>query len=59
MLHKGCQGYLAYVVETRKEGTLVDEILVVSEFPNVFLDDIVGLSPDREVEFTIDLILGT
>ena len=59
MLHKGCQGYLAYVVETEKEGILVDEIPVVREFPDVFPDDIAGLPPDREVEFTIDLILGT
>ena len=58
MLRKGCQGYLAYVVET-EEGTLVDEIPVVREFPDVFLDDIVGLPPDREVEFTIDLIPRT
>ena len=29
MLRKGCQGYLAYVVETGKEGTMVDEIPVV------------------------------
>ena len=55
MLRKGCQGYLAYVVETGKEGTLVDEIPVVREFP----DDIAGLHSDREVEFTIDLIPGT
>ena len=55
MLCKGCQGYLAYVVETGNEGTLVDEILVVREFP----DDIAGLPPDREVDFTIDLIPGT
>ena len=33
MLRKGCQGYLDYVVDTGKEGTLVDEILVVREFP--------------------------
>ena len=59
MLRKGCQGYLAYVVETRKEGTLVDEIPVAREFPDVFPDDIAGLPLDREVEFTIDLILGT
>ena len=59
MLHKGCHGYLAYVVETGKEGTMVDEILVVREFPDVFLDDIAGLPPDREIEFTIDLIPGT
>ena len=59
MLRKGCQGYLAYVVEIEKEGTLVDEISVVREFPDVFPDDIAGLPPDREVEFTIDLIPGT
>ena len=55
MLRKGCQGYLAYVVEIGKEGTLVDEIPVVREFP----DDIARLPPEREVEFTIDLIPGT
>ena len=59
MLRKGCHGYLAYVVETGKEGTLVDEIPVVREFPYVFPNDIVGLPPEREVEFTINLITGT
>ena len=58
MLRKGCQGYLAYVVETGKEGTLVDEIPVVRDFLNVFPNDIARLPPDREVEFTIDLIPG-
>ena len=59
MQRKGFQGYLAYVVESEKEGILVDEIPVVREFPDVFPDDIVGLPPDREVAFTIDLIPGT
>ena len=59
MLRKGCQGYLAYVVETGKEGTLVDEIPVVREFPDVFPYDIAELPLDREVDFTIYLILGT
>ena len=58
MLRKGCQGYLGYVVETGKEGTLVNEIPVVREFPDVFPNDIAGLPPEREVEFTIDLIPG-
>ena len=59
MLRKCCQGYLAYVVETGKEGTILDEIRVVREFADVFLDDITRLPPEREVEFTIDLIPGT
>ena len=54
MLRKGCQCYLAYVVETEKEGTIVDEIPVFREFPDVFPDDIAGLPPDRVMEFTID-----
>ena len=49
MLRKGCQGYLAYVVETGKEGTLVDEIPVVREFPDEFSDDIAGLPPERKM----------
>ena len=59
MLRKGCQGYLDYAVEIGKEGTLVDKIPVVIEFPDVFPDDIAGLPLNREVEFTIDLITGT
>ena len=58
MLRKGCRGYMAYVVETGKEGTIMDEIPVVREFPNVFPNDIAGFPPDREVEFTIDQIPG-
>ena len=59
MLQKGCQGYLEFVVDRKQEGTRLEDIPIVKEFPNVFLDDISGLPPDREVEFTIDLIQGT
>ena len=59
MLRKGCQGYLAYVVEIGKEGTMVEEIPVVREFLDVFPYDIAGLPPKKEVEFTIDLIPRT
>ena len=38
---------------------MVDEIPIVREFPDVFPDDIAGLSSEREVEFTIDLIPRT
>jgi hypothetical protein len=35
------------------------QILVVCEFPDVFLDGLPGLPPDRDVEFRIELVLGT
>jgi hypothetical protein len=31
----------------------------VCEFPDVFLDELPGLSPDRDVEFGIELVPGT
>ena len=59
MLRKGCQGYLAFVVDRRQEGTRLEDIPIAKEFPDVFPDYISGLPPDREVEFTIDLIPRT
>ena len=59
MLRKGFQGYLAFVEDRRKEGTRLEDIPIVKEFPDVFKDDISGLPPDREIEFVIELITGT
>ncbi|GKA97452.1 hypothetical protein Tco_0825346, partial [Tanacetum coccineum] len=35
-----------------------EEIVVVRDFPEVFPDDLSGLSPVREIEFRIELIPG-
>ena len=37
----------------------LEEIPVVREFPDVFPEELPGMPPDREIEFTIDLIPGT
>ena len=58
LLRKGCQGFLAYVVSNESDLKLED-IPVVRDFPDVFLDDLPGLPPKNEVEFIIDLVLGT
>jgi hypothetical protein len=34
-------------------------IRVVRDFPDVFLEELPKMPPDREVEFIIDLLLGT
>ena len=59
MLRKGCQAYLAYVVNTKSEGPKIEDILIVCEFKDVFPEDLPGLPPDREIEFAIDVIPGT
>ena len=38
--------------------TFVEDVRVVRYFPDIFPDDLPGLPPNREVEFTIELIPG-
>jgi len=38
---------------------VIDKLQVVCEFLEVFPDEIPGVPPEREVEFSIDLISGT
>ena len=37
----------------------IEDIPVVQEFPDIFPEDLPGMPPDRELEFAIDLVLGT
>ncbi|KAI3734186.1 hypothetical protein L6452_13650 [Arctium lappa] len=57
-LIKGCVGFLAYVIDAKKEKKGLESVPVVSEFPEVFPEDLTTLPPDRQVEFRIDLVPG-
>ncbi|KAJ9538173.1 hypothetical protein OSB04_030906 [Centaurea solstitialis] len=48
--------YLAYVVDSRKK--TVANVPVVSEFLDVFPDDLPDISQERQVEFRIKLVPG-
>ncbi|CAL2277819.1 unnamed protein product [Prunus armeniaca] len=39
------------------DGETLEDIPVVWEFPDVFLEDLLGLPLEREIEFTIELVL--
>uniref|UniRef100_A0A2N9G9V6 CCHC-type domain-containing protein n=1 Tax=Fagus sylvatica TaxID=28930 RepID=A0A2N9G9V6_FAGSY len=58
LLRKGCQGYLAYVIDTKKSEVKLDDIPIVREFPDIFPKELSGLPPDREIELSIDLASG-
>ena len=47
------------VVEVREDDVRLEDISVVKEFPDVFSDDLPRLPPDREIDFQIELALGT
>ena len=38
---------------------LIEDIRVVSEYPDVFPDELPGMTPERDIEFPIDLLPGT
>ncbi|XP_074347164.1 uncharacterized protein LOC141685994 [Apium graveolens] len=58
MLTHGCEGYLAHVIDSSMEPPKLVDVNIVCEFPDVFPEDLDGLPPQREVEFSIDLLPG-
>ena len=58
MVRKGCEAYLAYVIDTVKQRPSVSDIPIVSDFPDVLPEELPGLPPHREIEFAIDIVSG-
>ncbi|KAJ9180916.1 hypothetical protein P3X46_009103, partial [Hevea brasiliensis] len=59
MMRKGCEAYLAHVVDTRQAKPNLSDIPTVRDFPDVFPEELPGLPPEREVEFAIETLPGT
>ena len=58
MVRKGCEAYLAYVSDTVKARPSVSDIPTVSDFPDVFPEELPRLPPHREIELAIDVVPG-
>ncbi|KAA0032479.1 DNA/RNA polymerases superfamily protein [Cucumis melo var. makuwa] len=58
LLRKVCIAFLAHVVEVQKEKLKPEDVPVMKEFLDVFLDNLSGLPSDREIEFNIELLPG-
>ncbi|KAI5683180.1 hypothetical protein M9H77_04408 [Catharanthus roseus] len=56
LLWKGCQGYLAYLLNKPKEEVELEIVPVMKEFIDVFYKELTTLPPDRELEFSIELV---
>ncbi|GJT54528.1 putative reverse transcriptase domain-containing protein [Tanacetum coccineum] len=57
-ISRGCQVFIAQIMEKKSDEKRLEDIPVVREFPEVFPEDLPGLPPVRQVEFQIDLIPG-
>ena len=58
IVQKGCEAYLAYVIDTKKAERSLSDIPTVSDYLDVFPKEFPGLPPQREIEFAIDVVLG-
>ncbi|GJW34452.1 putative reverse transcriptase domain-containing protein [Tanacetum coccineum] len=59
---KGCPIFLAHVTtkdsEDKSKEKRLEDVPIVRDFPKVFLKDLPGLPPTRQLEFRIDLVPG-
>ncbi|KAL7597894.1 hypothetical protein Lser_V15G22820 [Lactuca serriola] len=52
-LHKGCSGFFSYVMDTREKGkAAMDDVPVVREYPDDFLEDFLGIPPEGQERFS-------
>ncbi|XP_042444069.1 uncharacterized protein LOC122029195 [Zingiber officinale] len=60
LLSQGCQGYLLSMVKADTDALpRLSDVPIVREFSDVFSDELPGLPPKRQVEFTIEFVPGT
>ncbi|XP_052187885.1 uncharacterized protein LOC127798391 [Diospyros lotus] len=58
LLCQGARGYLSCVQEKGKEPLKIEEVRIIREFGDVFLNELPGLPPQREIEFAIEIVPG-
>ena len=57
-LRKRYDAYLAFVVDKSKKGKELKGVIIINEFEDVFLEELPGLPPKREIKFEIELLPG-
>ena len=58
MVRKGCEAYLAYVIDTKKAEPSLLYTPTICDYPDVFPKEFLGLPPQREIEFAINVVPG-
>ena len=58
LLRKGCEAFLALVLDSKRGQIKFENILVVKDFSDVFPKELPGIPPEREVDLSIDILPG-
>jgi hypothetical protein len=56
MMKKGYEAYLAYVMEIKEADIQLSNLFIMREFLDVFLDELPGVPPEKEVKVSIDVL---
>lgn len=56
---KGCEAYLACVIDTQEKERKLEDMSVVYKFPDVFRNNLPRPSPNKEIEFETNFLQGT
>ena len=59
LISKGCMYHLIRVKDSKVENLPLHSVPVVNEFPEVFPEDLLGIPPDREIDFGIYVLPNT
>ena len=58
MVRNGCEACLGYMIDTKKVEPSLSYIPTISDYSDVFSEELPGLPPQREIEFAIDVVPG-
>ena len=58
-LKKGCEAFLALMLDSKRGQVKLEDIPMMKEFPGVFPKELQGLPPERELHLSIDILPGT
>ena len=58
-LRKGCEAFLALILDSKREQVNLETIPMIREFPDVFPEELPGVPPEREVDLSIEVVQGT
>ncbi|WMV54653.1 hypothetical protein MTR67_048038 [Solanum verrucosum] len=59
LFSKGCVYHLVQVNDSSVEKPPIRSVSIVNNFPEVFSDDLIGVPPEREIYFDIDILPDT
>ena len=58
-MRKGCETFFALILNSKRGQVDVEKIPVVREFPDVFLEELLSIPLEREVDLSIEIVPRT